>query len=62
MSNNSESWNQSNVVDFFNNHRVDVGDVYPSEWFFLKELLQCCTQQTQLRMCRTRQVVATDHV
>jgi SAM-dependent methyltransferase len=36
MSNNSESWSQPNVVDFFDNHRTTTADVYPSEWFFLK--------------------------
>jgi SAM-dependent methyltransferase len=40
VSNNSEAWNQSNVVNFFNKHRMDASDVYPSEWFFLNELLQ----------------------
>ena len=40
MSNNAESWNQPNVVSFFDNHRTTKSDVYPSEWFFLKDRLQ----------------------
>tara|TARA_B100001245_G_C22610760_1_gene301844 strand:+ start:423 stop:608 length:186 start_codon:yes stop_codon:yes gene_type:complete len=40
MSNNAESWNQPNVVSFFDNHRTTKSDVYPSEWFFLKDQLQ----------------------
>ena len=39
MSNNAESWNQPNVVSFFDNHRTVTADVYPSEWFFLKDQL-----------------------
>ena len=39
MSNNAESWNQPNVVSFFDNHRITKSDVYPSEWFFLKDQL-----------------------
>ncbi len=40
MSNNAESWNQPNVVSFFDNQRTTTSDVYPSEWFFLKDQLQ----------------------
>ena len=40
MNNNSESWNQSNVVSFFDSHRMTTSDIYPSEWFFLKDELQ----------------------
>ena len=40
MNNNSESWNQPNVVSFFDSHRMTTSDVYPSEWFFLKDELQ----------------------
>ena len=40
MSNNAESWNQPNVVSFFDNHRTTKSDVYPSEWFFLKDQLK----------------------
>ena len=40
MSNNADSWNQPNVVSFFDNHRITKSDVYPSEWFFLKDQLQ----------------------
>ena len=40
MSNNAESWNQPNVVSFFDSHRITTSDVYPSEWFFLKDQLQ----------------------
>ena len=40
MSNNAESWNQPNVVSFFDSHRTTTSDVYPSEWFFLKDQLQ----------------------
>ena len=40
MNNNSESWNQPNVVSFFDSHRMSTSDVYPSEWFFLKDELQ----------------------
>ena len=39
MNNNAESWNQRNVVSFFDNHRITSSDVYPSEWFFLKDNL-----------------------
>jgi SAM-dependent methyltransferase len=40
MSSNSESWSQNNVVSFFDSHRITSSDIYPSEWFFLKGLLQ----------------------
>ena len=40
MSNNAESWNQPNVVSFFDNHRATTSDVYPSEWFFFKDQLR----------------------
>ena len=40
MSNNANSWSQRNVVSFFDNHRTTKSDVYPSEWFFLKDQLQ----------------------
>ena len=40
MSNNAESWNQPNVVSFFDSHRTTTSDVYPSEWLFLKDQLQ----------------------
>jgi len=40
MSKNSESWNQSNVVSFFDQNRSKSKDVYPSEWFFLKDQLK----------------------
>mgnify|MGYP001186933542 CR=1 FL=1 len=39
MSNNSESWSLPNVVSFFDDHRLTSLDVYPSEWFFLKNQL-----------------------
>jgi 2-polyprenyl-3-methyl-5-hydroxy-6-metoxy-1,4-benzoquinol methylase len=40
MSNNAESWSQSKVVSFFDKNRSRTADVYPSEWFFLKEKLK----------------------
>ena len=40
MSNNAESWNQPNVVSFFDSNRATTLDIYPSEWFFLKDQLQ----------------------
>ena len=40
MSNNADSWNQPNVVSFFDSHRITTSDIYPSEWFFLKDQLQ----------------------
>jgi len=40
MNNNPESWNQPNVVSFFDSHRITTSDVYPSEWFFLKDQLK----------------------
>jgi|TARA_B110001450_G_C17640780_1_gene489215 SAM-dependent methyltransferase len=40
MSNNAESWNQPNVVSFFDINRTTTSDIYPSEWFFLKEQLK----------------------
>jgi 2-polyprenyl-3-methyl-5-hydroxy-6-metoxy-1,4-benzoquinol methylase len=40
MSNNAESWNQSSVVSFFDKNRSRTADIYPSEWFFLKDQLQ----------------------
>ena len=40
MSNNAESWNQPNVVSFFDTNRTTTSDIYPSEWFFLKEQLK----------------------
>ena len=40
MNKNAESWNQPNVVSFFDSHRITTSDIYPSEWFFLKDQLQ----------------------
>ena len=40
MHSNSEAWNQSNVVKFFDDNRVTTEDVYSSEWFFLKNHLR----------------------
>jgi 2-polyprenyl-3-methyl-5-hydroxy-6-metoxy-1,4-benzoquinol methylase len=40
MSDNSAAWNQPNVVSFFDNNRLNIEDVYPSEWFFLKDHLK----------------------
>ena len=40
MSNNSAAWSQTKVVDFFDEHRTKTEDVYPSEWFFLKDRLK----------------------
>ena len=39
MNKNAESWGLPNVVSFFDSHRVTSSDVYPSEWFFLKNQL-----------------------
>lgn len=36
---NSQSWDQDSVVSFFDNERNKPEDVYPSEWFFIKEIL-----------------------
>lgn len=34
------SWSQPGVIDFFARERGATGDVYPSEWFFLKDHLK----------------------
>lgn len=36
----ADSWGQSGVVDFFARERATTAQVYPSEWFFLKDRLQ----------------------
>lgn len=32
-------WNESGWLDFYETHRVTTGQLYPSEWFFLKDIL-----------------------
>lgn len=39
MSNNSESWNTSDVVSYFDSNRINIDDIYPSEYFFLENVL-----------------------
>ena len=36
----AQSWSQPGVLDFFSKERSATGDVYPSEWFFLKDCLK----------------------
>lgn len=36
----AQSWSQPGVLDFFAHERASSSQVYPSEWFFLKGLLQ----------------------
>ncbi|MBF0166060.1 MAG: class I SAM-dependent methyltransferase [Alphaproteobacteria bacterium] len=36
----AQSWSQPGVLDFFSKERGTTADVYPSEWFFLKDRLQ----------------------
>jgi SAM-dependent methyltransferase len=35
----AQSWSQPGVLDFFKRERASKADVYPSEWFFLKDRL-----------------------
>ncbi len=37
---NADAWGLERVVDFFDSGRTTTGDVYPSEWIFLKEQLR----------------------
>ncbi len=39
MSGYAEAWGLPRVLDFFAEHRATTAEVYPSEWFFLKDLL-----------------------
>jgi SAM-dependent methyltransferase len=39
MTNNADAWNLPKVVDYFSTRRKETKDVYPSEWFFLKDRL-----------------------
>jgi SAM-dependent methyltransferase len=36
----ADSWSRPGVLDFFSRERGTTADVYPSEWFFLKDRLQ----------------------
>ena len=36
----ADSWSQPGVLDFFTKERGTTSQVYPSEWFFLKDRLQ----------------------
>lgn len=36
----AQSWSQPGVLDFFTRERASSSQVYPSEWFFLKDLLK----------------------
>jgi SAM-dependent methyltransferase len=36
----ADSWSQPGVLDFFTKERGSTADVYPSEWFFLKDRLK----------------------
>jgi|GEM_PF-1598086 len=40
MNDNSEAWSSPDVVSYFDNQRVNSNDIYPSEWFFLKNSLK----------------------
>ena len=40
MIDNYEAWDKPEVVSYFNNNRVNVEDIYPSEWFFIKNVLK----------------------
>jgi len=33
------NWGRESIVSYYENHRLSTSDVYPSEWFFLKDLL-----------------------
>jgi SAM-dependent methyltransferase len=37
---NADAWELSGVLDFFRSERSTTGQVYPSEWFFLKDRLK----------------------
>lgn len=37
---NADAWGLPRVLDFFAGHRNSAADVYPSEWFFLKDRLR----------------------
>lgn len=37
---NAEAWGLPSVLDFFDTARATTGQVYPSEWFFLKDRLR----------------------
>jgi SAM-dependent methyltransferase len=39
-SDNASAWGMPNVLAFFDAERATTADVYPSEWFFLKDLLR----------------------
>lgn len=39
MTGNSNAWGLPKVLSFFDNHRDTTTEVYPSEWFFLKDCL-----------------------
>jgi SAM-dependent methyltransferase len=39
MTSYAEAWGLPRVLDFFAEHRATTSEVYPSEWFFLKDLL-----------------------
>lgn len=36
----AQSWSQPGIIDFFARERGTTDDVYPSEWFFLKDRLK----------------------
>lgn len=36
----SQYWELNNVLDFFKNERNKIDDIYPSEWFFIKDKLK----------------------
>lgn len=40
MQPNARAWSLPSVIDFFEGHRATTSEVYPSEWFFLKDLLR----------------------
>jgi len=40
MKNNFKHWDAASIVDFFDSRRDKQGDVYPSEWFFLKDQIR----------------------
>lgn len=36
---NSEAWGHQSILNFFDHHRRTTKDIYPSEWFFIKDRL-----------------------
>lgn len=37
---NARAWSHDSILSYYDSHRLTTRDVYPSEWFFLKEKLR----------------------